>query len=328
MEPIGGGRNSQVYRLQSEHCRSYIAKYYFRHDGDERDRLGVEFSSLEFLWEHGIRSIPKPIRADRTHACAIYEDIEGSSIPPGGATPVDVDAAVRFLMELNALCRKERSRALPAASEACFSIQAILESLQRRLTRLAAVNSHTPPFAALDTFLQEEFLPALDEVTRWCRFRLQQEGLAITSELGQNERTLSPSDFGFHNALRRQDGRLVFLDFEYFGWDDPAKTVVDFLLHPAMTLSEDLKQRFLTELLRHLDTDGRLAGRVETVYPLFGLKWCLIFLNEFVQHDFQRRQFANRAVIASSNRQAEQLSKARRMLQKIREDHEHFPYGN
>jgi hypothetical protein len=32
-------------------------------------------------------------------------------------------------------------------------------------------------------------------------------------EIPRTERTLSPSDYGFHNALRRPDGTLVFLDF-------------------------------------------------------------------------------------------------------------------
>ena len=49
----------------------------------------------------------------------------------------------------------------------------------------------------------------------------------------QRLRVLSPSDFGFHNALRRPDGTIVFVDFEYFGWDDPAKMMADAMLHPG-----------------------------------------------------------------------------------------------
>src|SRR6266480_4587472 len=62
--------------------------------------------------------------------------------------------------------------------------------------------------------------------------------------LPQASRILSPSDFGFHNAIRRPDGTLAFVDFEYFGWDDPAKTIVDFLLHPGMSVADTLKRRF------------------------------------------------------------------------------------
>ena len=59
-------------------------------------------------------------------------------------------------------------------------------------------------------------------------------------------RSLSPSDFGFHNALLEADGRLTFVDFEYFGWDDPVKIVADVMLHPGMGLSADHGRRFAT----------------------------------------------------------------------------------
>ena len=51
--------------------------------------------------------------------------------------------------------------------------------------------------------------------------------MSFERDIDSAERTLSPSDFGFHNALKRSDGRIVFLDFEYFGWDDPAKMTAE-----------------------------------------------------------------------------------------------------
>ena len=49
-------------------------------------------------------------------------------------------------------------------------------------------------------------------------------------------RALSPSDFGLHNALRTKDGQLRFIDFEYFGWDDPVKLVSDTAIQPGSSL--------------------------------------------------------------------------------------------
>ena len=54
---------------------------------------------------------------------------------------------------------------------------------------------------------------------------------------------LSPSDFGFHNAILKESGDLVFLDFEYFGRDDPVKLMADFIWHPGMKLSNLQKRR-------------------------------------------------------------------------------------
>ena len=84
-----------------------------------------------------------------------------------------------------------------------------------------------------------------------------------------------------------------------------------------MDLPDELKRRFYHRFV----TNKSLAKRVETVYPLFGLKWITILLNEFVPEDLRRRRFAG---IAAS--QAAQLAKARRMLAKIEREYDHFPY--
>ena len=60
--------------------------------------------------------------------------------------------------------------------------------------------------------------------------------------LPKSERCLSPSDFGFHNAICDVNGVYHFVDFEYFGWDDPAKMICDFILHPGMDLPNKYKK--------------------------------------------------------------------------------------
>ena len=112
-------------------------------------------------------------------------------------------------------------------------------------------------------------------------------------EISLGQRTLSPSDFGFHNTLRLANGRLVFVDFEYFGWDDPAKLIADFIHHPAVPLDPGLKHHFLRAALVLYNRDPALPGRLDLVYPLLGLKWCLIMLNEFLPDGLTRRKLAN-----------------------------------
>lgn len=265
---------------------SRIYRLSARHAGKsyfQPQRLAVEFAALQFLWQAGLRCIPQPIAADE-HV-AVYEFIAGTKPVP---TAADIDAAVAFLNRLRTLT----GEGLPNAAEACFSVREIIANLEQRFARLAGSG------------VIEEFLPLLERARR-------------TPDSPATERVLSPSDFGFHNALRRPDGSLVFLDFEYFGWDDPAKLVCDFLLHPAMDLSDELKRRFY----RGYVTNKSLAQRVEIVYPLFGLKWITILLNEFVPDDLRRRRFAGQAPDP-----AVQLEKARRMKARIEREYDHFPY--
>ena len=53
---------------------------------------------------------------------------------------------------------------------------------------------------------------------------------------------MSPSDFGFHNVIKKKK-KLFFFDFEYAGMDDPVKLISDFICQPDHKLSK--KQRYL-----------------------------------------------------------------------------------
>ncbi|CBN55128.1 MULTISPECIES: phosphotransferase [Kamptonema] len=327
IQRIGGGRNSKVYKLTCANDSQYAAKLYFRHNSDKRNRLVTEFSSLQFLWENGVSQIPQPLVADKDFGCALYEYIEGSNILPQEATSNEISKAVDFLVKLAELKVRKNSHFLPLASEAFFSVQAIVQNIEQRLSRLSALPNSEAPYKALAEFLTGEFQPAFHQIVNWCQTNLNQSEMSYTAEIEEREKTLSPSDFGFHNALRRANGEIIFVDFEYFGWDDPAKTISDFLLHPGMDLADGVRQQFFGEMLRGFRDYRHLAKRVEIVYPLFGLKWCLILLNEFVPQDLLRRGFAQGSDLDRSPLQIEQLAKAKRMLQKILANYEQFPYG-
>src|SRR4030042_1018848 len=292
IERIGGGRNSKVYRVTCASRKEYAAKIYFRSSWEKRDRIGVEFYSLQFLWENGVICIPQPIATDRGANFAIYEYVQGERIVSQEATKADIDYAVQFLARLKELRNKKESRAFPMASDACFSAQAIVDSIETRLSRLSTLGHGEAQYKALNVFLVGAFTRLFNEVKKWSKSNLSKVGIPFPSDLRHEDRTLSPSDFGFHNALRCGNGKIVFLDFEYFGWDDPAKMVADFLLHPAMELSESLKRRFVRGILKIFEDDQCLAPRIESVYPLLGLTWCLILLNEFLPADLLRRLFA------------------------------------
>ena len=326
VERIGGGRNSQVYKVRAADGESVALKAYFRHAADHRDRRATEFQGFSFLWAHGFREIPQPIVADPELGWAVYQFIEGEKIPPGQVGEAELDAAVDLLARLRELSRQPESRKLGPASEAFFAVGLVVENVRQRWQRLCAADGPTAPYEELKDFLGNNLTPLLSQVTRWSESRLRAAGMSLEQELDWNERTLSPSDFGFHNALRQRNGRLIFLDFEYFGWDDPAKMISDFLLHPAMDVSPDLKKRFTAALRRRFCDLPGLIDRVESVYPLFGLKWCMILLNEFLSDSFQRRQFAAVAPPDRVALQRQQLEKARRMLDRIRGEYEQFPY--
>ena len=319
-EAIGGGRNSRVYRILTTGRQAYALKCYFPR-ADNRNCLAREFGALDFLRRSGIRNVPTPLAVDGTAGCAAYEFIDGVSVSCAALSEADIDAAAVFLRRLREVANRPDSSAMPPAADACFSIGQTLRYLHVRLRRLQAHSQGGAEEAEFRDFLSGEFTPAMEQIAAWaCR------DCAPEVELAPHERNLSPSDFGFHNALLRGGQEWVFLDFEYFGWDDPAKTASDFLLHPGMELSETHKKRFVRTLREGFVESAGFAERLRRVYPLYGLIWCLILLNEFLPEHLLRRQFASVRPRDRRVVQQEQLAKARRMLQRVHGEYEHFPY--
>jgi hypothetical protein len=316
---LKGGRNSQVFRVDCSDGSVFAVKAYFQSAEDQRDRMGNELRALRFLKEHGVAEIAAPRAADAARRIAVYDFVSGQALRPEEIGSAEIDQAIAFLQTLKALADSGKAAHFSAASEACFSINAILQNLDGRFRRLGQAAATHP---ALAHFLRDELAPARLRAGERCRAVCRDSGIPADREIPLAERTLSPSDFGFHNALRSANDRLVFLDFEYFGWDDPAKTVSDFLLHPAMQLSPVLKRRFFSAMIAAFTVAPALPDRVRAVYPLFTLKWCAILLNEFTLEDRARRCFADGAQDAWN--EAMQLDKARRMLAHLKNDDRDF----
>jgi hypothetical protein len=291
-------------------------KVYFRHPGDGRDRLGTEYAAVGFCWEQGLRMVPRPLAADPGGEFALYEFIEGD--PVTEPTPGEVAEAVSFLVRLHGLAGHPLALGLPPASEACFSFQALEHNIRERF---ALLDGAAGACAALRDFLAGELHPAWEALLAQSR----RDARPYQRELPIEARTLSPSDFGFHNALRRK-GRLVFFDFEYFGWDDPAKTLADLLLHPGMALSLERRHQFAEGLIVGLAAIPGLARRTRLAFPLFGIKWCQILLNEFLPGPMERRAFADRSAGSREERQTRQLLKAQGKLRQLLDEHADFPY--
>ncbi len=297
--PLAGGANNRVFRLAAAGV-SLLLKVYFRHPGDARDRLGAELAFCRFAWEHDVPVPPRPLAADAEAGLALFEFIEGRRVSRCEVAAEDVATAVTFYRDLNR-CRAE-ARELPVASGACFSVAEHLQTLERRLARLARV---THPAALV--FVREELRPRVDMV----RSAVQaQWGPAA---LPAADRRVSPSDFGFHNALRQPDGRLRFIDFEYAGWDDPAKLVCDFFCQPAVPVPLQYWDSFAATAAEDLSDPPAHLARFAALLPVYRLMWCCILLNDFLPEGRARRSFAGGTPV-TAQQQAAQLKKARELL--------------
>lgn len=309
VEPIVGGANNLVFRA-TVGGRNILAKAYFQHPGDRRDRLGAEFGMLEFLWKNGLRCIPEPLFADHERHIGLYQFIEGCRPRPEEIAWPDVDQLVHLLAEMWRLRKHAGATTLPSGSDSSFSMAGFLDNVAGRFRHVAdALATESVP-GEVREFVQHELLPTLEAVRKFMEHSARAAGLDLDALLPFDQRTLNPADHGFHNALRGHGGRLTFLDFEYAGWDDPAQMICNACLQPAVPIPASMQRRFVEILLGRLGNPVALTMRLRLLYPLFGLKWSLIMLNEFLPVSRERRRFAG-GQPEDHDRRGEQLGKSK-----------------
>jgi hypothetical protein len=319
----GSGGNSRLYRVDCADA-SYALKSYPSRAQDRRDRLGVEFQALSFMHRHGITDVPRALAADAQFGFGLYEWIDGELV--GDPGPADADAATDFLARLHALRHAADAATLPLASEACLSGAEIVAQIDRRLIRLREVAAVGEGDAELSAFLRDRFAPAFADLTALAGEGYRRLGMSFDAPLAAAARSLCPSDFGFHNALRRPDGKTVYIDFEYFGWDDPVKLTSDLLFHPGTRVEAAIKRRLVAASRTIHRDDPAFFGRLELLYPLIGLRWCMILLNEFLPERWAHRVHADGARDWTQVKRR-QLERARALLDGVHDSRSRFPYG-
>ena len=313
IQPLASGGNNRVFRAEADGDQ-WLLKEYFRHAGDTRDRLGAEYGFLSFAWGHGVRCIPKPLGCDTENALGLYEYVGGRALMPEDIGPSAIEAALRFWQDVNKHREGADARLLPNGSEACFKIGEHLDCLERRVDALRVVEGGSTVQNEAQNFIATGLIPGSSTIIAAAKTQARVLELKIDRPLDLSERCISPSDFGFHNALIDQSGALRFLDFEYAGWDDPAKMVCDFFCQPAIPVPSPYADMFVRTVSAGLGKAEGFQGRVRILLPVYRLKWCCIMLNDFLPVGGRRRSFAREGIITDEHK-ARQLQKAKAALE-------------
>jgi hypothetical protein len=312
LQPLPGGANNRVYRLRSEGA-DHVLKVYFQNPNDPRDRFRAERAFYDHLWRIGVRRTPEPCGWEEQNRFGLLSFVAGRKLRPEEVNEDAVNQALDFIQEVNQARASVPADCIPVAAEACFSIAEHVALVDRRVARLQQIGAHTELDARAAAFVQDELNPA------WGKVRpaaMAGDGNHPESTLPRSHRCLSPSDFGFHNALLATDGWLRFFDFEYAGWDDPAKLVCDFFCQPQIPVSAVHWEGFVGRLDAAWKLGGELAIRARRLLPVYRIKWCCIVLNEFLGTDQARREFALGAG-ATAEKKRMQLERARALLSQV-----------
>jgi len=314
---LAGGGNNKVFRVDLDNSH-FLLKEYFQDANDTRNRLKTEYSFCEFAWNMGIRSLPQPFVCDCNNNTALYEFIEGRHLEPKEIEKRFVVTALNFYAELNKYKKNVEAKKLPYASEACFSVSSHLECVNNRIERLKAIEvSSSIDNEALD-FIKDELAEAWRDVAVCAKKKFQKLRIKLNAEISKFDQCLSPSDFGFHNALLPADGAIRFIDFEYAGWDDPAKTVCDFFCQPKVPVPMAYYDMVVNAVFDNLTEPKLHADRAMGLLPVYQIKWCCVLLNDFQSVGSRRRDFS-KGFINKDKQKSKQLNKAKIALKRALE---------
>ena len=308
-EPLQGRANSRVFRLESvTSANQYFLKIYPDQALDPRKRLQTEWAALETLRRHGL-PVPKTVQACPDLNWAVYEWVSGNH--PATIGEKQIRQANDFLEQINQIPRESFSF-LQEASEACLSGSALENQIRSRLSLFYACGH-----PVLKAFVETEVISILEALLARAKESWPVEWSASLPYMSQ---VLSPSDFGFHNAIESTSGKLVFFDMEYFGWDDPVKLVADIFWHPAFAeIEEELKKVWLKQLRDNFLEDPAANLRYQLSLPLYGIRWVLIILN-MVRKEMSK--IAEKGTSLSSNHfellMEKQIQKARSILSRLK----------
>ena len=301
---VEGRGNSKIFRVETSQG-SIALKVYPDLAVDNRLRRNAEWQALKFLQRNKL-PVPNPVQTDAELNWSLIEWIDGSPADP--QNQVHLGQAATFIQNLNQASRAVSSGSVfGLATEACLNPSLIENQINNRLAALKLVKD-----SALRDFVDNSVSPTLVRTIERSR-RLMVDGYG--ANLDQRFWTLSPSDFGLHNAIVTPQGDLVFFDFEYFGWDDPVKLTADVCLHPGMSLDENAQQYWISEAKRLFADDPNFGVRLNALYPLYAIRWALIMLNEYRTDKIKNRLNAqSRMQTDIRGAQVMQLEKAKLML--------------
>lgn len=311
VDNCSSGGNNRTYRVETSDG-VFAVKQYFDYPNDTQKRLETEWDFLVYAASVSPHVVPRVYSRDSQNGLALHEFIEGRAIQSEDLTEHDIKQAAQFFCALNELQAKERAKFLPIASDASFSIEDNLKRIEERIRKLQCI---VPKMEEDQEALR--FSQIFYKIWKQLFKKIHATQLQIFHKhLKAEQRCISPSDFGFHNALRTIEGTVRFLDFEYAGWDDPAKMIADFFTQLAVPVSVRFFEQFSAIVEMAFPTMPDLMMRAKLLYPVCQLKWCCIALNVFLPIHLARRQFANSKLDLIELKRA-QLNKAEKLMQSL-----------
>jgi tRNA A-37 threonylcarbamoyl transferase component Bud32 len=283
---VSGGVNNLVYRCGSQ--GGWIIKQYRKPKGGERDRMKAEVEFLRYANEVAGTYVPNLYIIDKERRCIILEELKGRKFDEKTKLyQSHLEHAAWFIESLNRDKVEARRKIRMRAGDGFFKVTDHLKNVKHRLSRLEwerLSSGYQVEAKPIVKMVEESFAKVIEETEALVRSGI------LVDKLDEGDRIVSPSDFGYHNALW-SGSSVFFIDFEFAGWDDPTKTVVDFIFQPKVPVDNaNLLGKTILSLSAH-GLRSQFKVRCNIMARILELKWLCIILNVL---DMRRLEEVNR----------------------------------
>lgn len=270
------GINSSSWKVTSEN-KKFFLKFYIKSNNDKRDRIGAESRFTMLLKEGGFKNFPNIILTNEKDNWTLFEWLNGEKIVKPNQK--DFEELALFLKKIQNLRNLQNSSKISYASEACFNL---VEHKKLILLRVKEIINSSKGF------VKEWFKKEVLESVNKCESNYQNYFSISNSNYSTKNKILSPSDVGFHNILRIKN-KLYFHDFEYAGWDDPYKLIVDILIQPENILTQYNSMKIINSLESCFEIEKNL-DYLKVYLILYRAKWVSIIFKRILQNKLSSKE--------------------------------------
>ena len=258
IKSTSNGVNSNVYIIDDN---KYILKFY-RSDNNQPNRLERENHALELFDKYKIENVPKIINISKEYNCCLMSYLEGQTVNIFKSEYLwQFSFFYKKILQISNVERQNYYESI----DSCQTLNLIFEQINKRITIFEKENNLN-----LKSLLKKlnQFVELLEK--------------RINPNYYNNLRTeLSIVDFGINNVVLNKE-KLFFIDFEFFGIDNPVHLISDTIAHPANNLKLEDQIIFSDNLINCHNNSEEIKSAFNGTNILFDIKWCLIMLNPFL----------------------------------------------
>jgi hypothetical protein len=274
------GVNSISY-IVKENEDKYFLKIYKKDNFNKFNRINSEIKFISYLSKNNFSNIPKIKSFDYQDKWILLHWLDGEKIKE--IRKEYVEKLLLFLIKIQRKKIKSNLIDMPNACESCFSLVKHKELIQ---TKISTTINHIKSLEKVDNNLSRKIneelnnkIYLIDEI-----YQKNNNKELWNYELNFNQKCLSPSDVGFHNILLSNNS-LTFFDFEFAGFDDPCKLIVDLILQPDFSIPSEYIY-LMNKLVDVLKSDiPNFKERLEIIFQLYLIKWFCIIFNPLIKKD-------------------------------------------